>query len=94
MVGTAVLRIVVSSDSMKKATAMSQGRSRREDSARLAGDGAECGASMGLVVPTLAGEGGGMFWLRSLDGRRRAKVSESVESAAFAAQIFCNLERR
>jgi hypothetical protein len=32
MAGTAVLRIVVSSDSMKKATATSHGRSRLEDS--------------------------------------------------------------
>lgn len=54
MVGTAVLRMVVSSDSMKNATAISQGRRRRLESASVAWDGAEDGASMGLSVPTLA----------------------------------------
>ena len=49
---------------------------------------------MGLVVPTLAGDVGGMFWLRSLDGLRRAKVSESMEFAGFAARTFCRGERR
>ena len=44
MVGTAVLRMVVSSDSMKKATAMSHGRRRRLESASVAGEGAEGGA--------------------------------------------------
>lgn len=73
MVGTAVFKIVVSSDSMKKATAMSQGRSRRDASARFAGDGAEDGRSMGFVVPTLAGAVGGMLgafvgWARTLEG--------------------------
>jgi hypothetical protein len=36
MVGTPVFKIVVSSDSMKKATAMSQGRRRRLASATVA----------------------------------------------------------
>src|SRR5579863_1127552 len=54
MVGTAVLRIVVSSDSMKNATAISQGRSRRLDSPSTAGAEADAGPSMGLAVPTLA----------------------------------------
>jgi len=50
---------------MKKATAISQGRRRRLESASVAGDGAEAGASMGLSVPTLTalvsvGEVGGI----------------------------------
>lgn len=53
MVGTAVLRMVVSSDSMKNATAMSHGRRPRLDSDMSAGAGADRGASMGLAVPTL-----------------------------------------
>ena len=66
MVGTAVLRMVVSRDSMKKATAMSHGSRRREESPSDAWDGADGGASMGLVVPTLAallsgGEVGGIL---------------------------------
>src|ERR1700722_15915257 len=65
MVGTPVLRMVVSRDSMKKATAISQGRRRRLESARVAGAGDECGASMGSGVPTLAGGVGG------IGGRRR-----------------------
>ena len=61
MVGTAVLRMVVSSDSMKNATAMSHGSKRRLESASAAGVGGDDGRSMGLVVPTLAGAvGGGM----------------------------------
>ncbi len=73
MVGTAVLRIVVSSDSMKNATAMSHGRRRRLESANVAGDGADDGASMGLVVPTLAGAVGGMVgafvgWIETHEG--------------------------
>jgi hypothetical protein len=41
--GTAVFRIVVSNDSMKKATATSHGKSRLDDVARLEGDGGAIG---------------------------------------------------
>src|SRR5882724_8759829 len=47
MVGTAVFRIVVSSDSMKKATATSHGNTRFTDSL---GDGAPAG-----ILPALVG---------------------------------------
>lgn len=54
MVGTAVLRIVVSSDSMKKATAISQGTRRLLEAAR---EGCEEGASIGLGVFIFFGQG-------------------------------------
>jgi len=47
MVGTAVLRIVVSSDSIKNATAISQGTRRLLDAASV---GCEREASIGLGV--------------------------------------------
>src|SRR5579862_7463795 len=54
MVGTAVFRIVVSSDSMKNATAISHGRSRLLESASAGG---EAGVSIGLGVLGFVGLG-------------------------------------
>lgn len=55
IVGTAVFRIVVSSDSIKNATAISHGSSRLLDSASV---GCKAGASIGLGELTFVGLGG------------------------------------
>jgi hypothetical protein len=57
MAGTAVLRIVVSSDSIKKATATSHGRSRLEASEGSDEDGAAINGLARFIIYVLRGVG-------------------------------------
>ena len=54
IVGTAVFRIVVSSDSMKKATATSHGNNRFKDSPGVSGDTAPVLELVGLMLLAIA----------------------------------------